>query len=66
VAVEIGAGEGETKEGLWRRSRVKGGRKVAHLSCATTWTAPFIRPELVWDFRLPLVKSINASGHKFG
>ncbi|EWM30087.1 glutamate decarboxylase [Nannochloropsis gaditana] len=28
--------------------------------------APFIQPELVWDFRLPLVKSINASGHKFG
>lgn len=29
-------------------------------------TAPFINPDLVWDFRLPLVKSINASGHKFG
>ncbi|GAB5036340.1 glutamate decarboxylase [Nannochloropsis oceanica] len=28
--------------------------------------APFINPDLVWDFRLPLVKSINASGHKFG
>jgi len=28
--------------------------------------APFIDPELVWDFRLPRVKSINASGHKFG
>ena len=28
--------------------------------------APFILPELVWDFRLPRVKSINASGHKFG
>jgi glutamate decarboxylase len=28
--------------------------------------APFIQPELVWDFRLPRVKSINASGHKFG
>ena len=28
--------------------------------------APFIEPELVWDFRLPRVKSINASGHKFG
>jgi glutamate decarboxylase len=28
--------------------------------------APFCTPELVWDFRLPRVKSINASGHKFG
>ncbi|RHY61133.1 hypothetical protein DYB30_006143 [Aphanomyces astaci] len=28
--------------------------------------APFLNPELVWDFRLPLVKSINVSGHKFG
>jgi glutamate decarboxylase len=28
--------------------------------------APFVTPELVWDFRLPRVKSINASGHKFG
>ena len=28
--------------------------------------APFIEPGLVWDFRIPRVKSINASGHKFG
>ena len=28
--------------------------------------APFIHPYLVWDFRIPRVKSINASGHKFG
>ncbi len=28
--------------------------------------APFIEPDLVWDFRLERVKSINASGHKFG
>jgi glutamate decarboxylase len=28
--------------------------------------APFCVPGLVWDFRLPRVKSINASGHKFG
>ena len=28
--------------------------------------APFCVPELEWDFRLPRVKSINASGHKFG
>ncbi len=28
--------------------------------------APFIQKDLVWDFRLPRVKSINTSGHKFG
>ncbi|MEU8898711.1 glutamate decarboxylase [Nocardia sp. NPDC048505] len=28
--------------------------------------APFCAPDLVWDFRLPRVKSINASGHKTG
>ncbi len=28
--------------------------------------APFIHPEVIWDFKLPRVKSINASGHKFG
>ena len=28
--------------------------------------APFCSPELEWDFRIPRVKSINASGHKFG
>jgi glutamate decarboxylase len=28
--------------------------------------APFLQPDLLWDFRIPRVKSINASGHKFG
>ena len=27
---------------------------------------PFSDPDFVWDFRLPSVKSINVSGHKFG
>jgi glutamate decarboxylase len=30
------------------------------------FVAPFLHPDLAWDFRLPLVKSINASGHKYG
>jgi glutamate decarboxylase len=30
------------------------------------FVAPFIQPELEWDFRLPRVVSIQASGHKFG
>lgn len=28
--------------------------------------APFCAPDLLWDFRLPRVVSINTSGHKFG
>jgi glutamate decarboxylase len=28
--------------------------------------APFLEPELEWDFRLPRVQSVNASGHKYG
>ena len=28
--------------------------------------APFLQPDLVWDFQLPRVKSINVSGHKYG
>jgi len=30
------------------------------------FVAPFIQPELEWDFRIPRVQSINASGHKYG
>jgi glutamate decarboxylase len=28
--------------------------------------APFVDPDLQWDFRLPRVASINTSGHKYG
>lgn len=28
--------------------------------------APFCDPDLLWDFRLPRVASINTSGHKYG
>ncbi|MFD7707502.1 glutamate decarboxylase [Streptomyces sp. NPDC059786] len=28
--------------------------------------APFLDPDLVWDFRLPRVASVNTSGHKYG
>ncbi len=30
------------------------------------FVAPFLHPDLKWDFHLPLVKSINVSGHKYG
>jgi glutamate decarboxylase len=30
------------------------------------FVAPFLQPDLEWDFRLPRVASINSSGHKYG
>jgi glutamate decarboxylase len=30
------------------------------------FVAPFIQPDLKWDFQIPRVQSINASGHKYG
>ncbi len=38
-----------------------------HIDAASGgFVAPFIHPGLRWDFRLPNVVSINASGHKYG
>ena len=30
------------------------------------FVAPFLAPDLEWDFRVPRVASINSSGHKYG
>jgi glutamate decarboxylase len=38
-----------------------------HVDAASAgFILPFVNPELEWDFRLPQVKSINVSGHKYG
>ncbi len=38
-----------------------------HIDAASGgFVAPFVQPDLVWDFRLPRVVSIQSSGHKFG
>ncbi|MFI9155023.1 glutamate decarboxylase [Streptomyces sp. NPDC053367] len=38
-----------------------------HIDAASGgFVAPFLQPDLEWDFRLPRVASINASGHKYG
>ncbi len=38
-----------------------------HIDAASGgFIAPFIHPQLRWDFRLPNVVSINVSGHKYG
>ena len=30
------------------------------------FVVPFLHPDVIWDFRLPRVVSINVSGHKYG
>ena len=30
------------------------------------FVAPFAYPHYIWDFKIPRVHSINASGHKYG
>lgn len=38
-----------------------------HVDGATgAFVAPFIQPDMLWDFRLQRVASINVSGHKYG
>ncbi len=46
----------------------RGGPDVPiHVDAASGgFIAPFLDPDLRWDFRLPRVASINASGHKYG
>lgn len=46
----------------------QGGPDVpVHVDAASGgFVVPFLHPELVWDFRLPRVASINVSGHKYG
>jgi glutamate decarboxylase len=47
--------------------RGKGLDVPLHVDAASGgFTFPFSHPEFEWDFRLPSVKSINVSGHKFG
>jgi glutamate decarboxylase len=52
---------------LEKKNAEKGWHIPIHVDAASGgFIAPFIYPDLVWDFRLPLVKSINVSGHKYG
>lgn len=54
-------------EALDKLQKQKGLDVPIHVDGASGgFIAPFIHPEVVWDFQLPRVRSINASGHKFG
>ena len=57
----------EVATALDRLAREKSLDVPMHVDAASGgFIAPFIEPELVWDFRIPRVRSINASGHKYG
>ncbi|KAK6128211.1 hypothetical protein DH2020_038045 [Rehmannia glutinosa] len=52
---------------LTKKNKETGWDTPIHVDAASGgFIAPFLCQELEWDFRLPLVKSINVSGHKYG
>ncbi|KAJ4842148.1 hypothetical protein Tsubulata_040829 [Turnera subulata] len=52
---------------LEQKNKETGWGTPIHVDAASGgFIAPFLWPDLEWDFRLPLVKSINVSGHKYG
>ncbi|CAD5176429.1 glutamate decarboxylase [Musa acuminata AAA Group] len=52
---------------LTQKNKETGWDTPIHVDAASGgFIAPFLYPDLTWDFRLPLVKSINVSGHKYG
>lgn len=57
----------EVCEALDRLQESQGHDIPVHVDGASGgMVAPFLDPELLWDFRQPRVASINTSGHKFG
>jgi len=60
-------GEYEDVKGINDRLKAKGLKTPIHVDAASGgFVAPFVNPELEWDFRLENVVSINVSGHKYG
>ena len=57
----------EINDMLVRVESEKGWDIPLHVDAASGgFVAPFAHPDLLWDFRLSKVASINASGHKYG
>jgi glutamate decarboxylase len=57
----------EIAHALDRLEQERGLNVPLHVDAASGgFVAPFLAPELAWDFRIPRVQSINASGHKYG
>jgi glutamate decarboxylase len=57
----------EVNDALEKQNTETGWEVPIHVDGASGgFIAPFLDPNLEWDFRVPLVKSINTSGHKYG
>jgi len=57
----------EINDALVNLKNTKGLDIPLHVDGASgAFIAPFLNPELAWDFRLEQVKTINISGHKYG
>ena len=57
----------EIHDAVVASNRATGLEVPVHVDAASGgFVAPFLHPDLLWDFRLPMVKSINVSGHKYG
>jgi glutamate decarboxylase len=57
----------EINDSLEKLNKKTGWDIPIHVDAASGgFIAPFIQKNIVWDFRLKRVKSINASGHKYG
>ena len=58
---------GEICEALDKLAADGGLDVPVHVDAASGgFVVPFLHPDLIWDFRLPRVVSINVSGHKYG
>ncbi|PHT38718.1 Glutamate decarboxylase [Capsicum baccatum] len=54
------------KRAPYKKNKEIGWDTSIHVDAASGgFIAPFLWPNLEWNFRLPLVKSINVSGHKY-
>ncbi len=57
----------ELNDMLKEIKRTKGWDIPMHMDAASGgFIVPFLYPDMVWDFRLEHVRSINVSGHKYG
>ena len=57
----------EIHDAVVANNEATGLQTPVHVDAASGgFVAPFLQPDLEWDFRLPNVVSINVSGHKYG
>src|SRR5438270_8276496 len=57
----------EISEALDNLAAAGGPDVPMHVDAASGgFIAPFVQPDLEWDFQVPRVQSINASGHQYG